>query len=364
MRSLHVIHGLTVGGAERDLINKLIALRDTHGHTPEVLVLRRRGALTAALETRGIPVHGPLLRGLWDATGIARLARRIQRGPWDIVHGHLWSANMSIATALGFRTPSPRPPAIIFSEHALPDRQHPVQRHSDRVLQSRAHRFLVPSETARRTYLAYGLAPDRVHVMPNGIRSERFTRAAPAPARTGPGFVVGSLCRLEAIKGLEHLIDAVAQMDAPIHLRIGGEGPLEAALKRRAAPAGDRIRFLGRIDDAPSFYRSLDAFVLPSLSESFGMVLAEALLSEIPVIATRVGAVPEILEGGRFGVLVPPAAPGALADAIDALRRDPPRAATRRTAQIAMQNKYDIARVAAELAGLYAEIHAPLKTAS
>ncbi|MBZ0267787.1 glycosyltransferase, partial [bacterium] len=129
-------------------------------------------------------------------------------------------------------------------------------------------------------------------------------------------FVVGTVGRLQAIKGVEHLVDAVASLDAT--LLVAGDGPERARLEERARERGaaERIRFLGTRGDVPDLLCALDVFALHSFSESFAIAVAEALLLEVPVVATDVGAIPEVTDRGRFARLVPPGDARALADAI------------------------------------------------
>ncbi|MFE5307578.1 glycosyltransferase [Isoptericola sp. NPDC056605] len=142
----------------------------------------------------------------------------------------------------------------------------------------------------------------------------------PAGPRT-PGRVrVGYAGRLTAQKGVDVLLAAVAR-DEALDLVVAGAGPEEARLRRVAAPLGDRVDFLGPLDtdDLPAFYRGLDVLVVPSrhapgLAEQFGRVVVEAMACGTPVVATRVGSVPDLVAGA--GVLVAPDEPDALLDGI------------------------------------------------
>ncbi|MFI2103199.1 glycosyltransferase [Isoptericola sp. NPDC019693] len=136
-----------------------------------------------------------------------------------------------------------------------------------------------------------------------------------------PGRVrVGYAGRLTAQKGVDVLLAAVAR-DGSLDLVVAGAGPEEARLRQAAAPLGDRVDFLGPLDtgDLPAFYRGLDVLVVPSrdtpgLAEQFGRVVVEAMACGTPVVATRVGSVPDLVDGA--GVLVAPEDPAALLEGI------------------------------------------------
>ena len=135
--------------------------------------------------------------------------------------------------------------------------------------------------------------------------------------------------RLAEVKGVTYLIEAMKQVDAI--LAIVGEGPLRQELERQAAPLGDKIRFLGgkTHDELATIYASADVFVAPSVKakdggvEGFGLVFLEAMASGLPVVASRSGGIPDLVHDGENGLLVPPAEPQALAEAINRVLLNP-----------------------------------------
>jgi glycosyltransferase involved in cell wall biosynthesis len=140
-------------------------------------------------------------------------------------------------------------------------------------------------------------------------------------------LVAGMACRLVEQKGVQYGIRAFAQVSAQYasaRLIIAGDGPLRAPLEAEARAAGvaDRVRFLGWRDDVPRLLAALDVLLLPSLWEGFGLVLLEAMGQHLPVIASRVSAVPEIVTDGETGLLVPVRDADALADALALLLGD------------------------------------------
>ncbi|HUD04050.1 MAG TPA: glycosyltransferase [Candidatus Paceibacterota bacterium] len=135
-------------------------------------------------------------------------------------------------------------------------------------------------------------------------------------------FIIGSIAELHPIKGFSYAVEALKFISIPdFQYVIIGDGELRDVLKREATDFGvsDKILFKGFIKDAAQYLKAFDVFLLPSLSEAFGYVLAEAGLAEIPVIATSVGGVPEIIKDGETGILVRPRQAKEIANALNAL---------------------------------------------
>jgi glycosyltransferase involved in cell wall biosynthesis len=198
------------------------------------------------------------------------------------------------------------------------------------------HRAIAVSDSTRldwvrRTYLAR----NRVTTIPNGVDSERFRRhAQKAEARRtlglpgGDTLVLGCTGRLSPQKGLSYLLRAVAQLASRypmLHVALAGDGPLAQALREEALALGikERVHFLGFRSDVQPVLDAADVFVLPSLWEALPYSLLEAMAAELPVVATRVAGVPEVVAEGETGLLVSPADPQALAGALEQLLDSP-----------------------------------------
>ena len=180
----------------------------------------------------------------------------------------------------------------------------------------------------------------KVRVVLNGIDFERvrpMRTDARGSTRETEGFgdrlILLVAARLHPEKGYEYLFDALpllrSRLGRPFLLLVAGAGPFEADYRARVRRLGcdDVVRFVGFRTDLPDLMLASDVVILPSVAEAFGLVLAEALYLGVPVIATRVGGIPEIVDDGVDGILVPPADTPALAAALLDVLSDPARLA-------------------------------------
>jgi glycosyltransferase involved in cell wall biosynthesis len=184
----------------------------------------------------------------------------------------------------------------------------------------------VSSYARDRTARRLALPPERTATIYNGVDLDLFSFRSRSPAREGP-LAVLAVAHLIPEKGIEHLLRAMATLpDESARLLVVGDGPEESRLRRLASELGiaARTQFCGLRDDVASLLQEADVFVHPATwSEAFGWTIAEAMASGCAVIATQVGGIPELLEHGRSGILVPPADAGALARALALLASDP-----------------------------------------
>jgi glycosyltransferase involved in cell wall biosynthesis len=189
------------------------------------------------------------------------------------------------------------------------------------------------TEDCRQHALRAGAPPDSVHIVFNGTDLRRFSPdesgVKPGDPRFGPRMIFA--CRqLFPRKGIRFLIEAAAQLKPrfpDLHLVIAGDGferPELVRLAERLGLAG-QVTFLGWVPNAalPPYYRAAAVSVIPSLEEGFGIPAAEAMGCEVPVVATDAGGLPEVVEHGVTGLVVPRGDSTALAGAIDSLLKDP-----------------------------------------
>jgi glycosyltransferase involved in cell wall biosynthesis len=179
--------------------------------------------------------------------------------------------------------------------------------------------------------------PESIEVIPTGIDLTPFQLDGdPAKVRAELGlppdaYVFGTVGRLERPKGHVYLLRAFEQVvktNARARLVLVGDGSLAKPLQEEAARLGlaERVAFAGSRRDVPYLLRAMDVFVFPSLWEGQGLALVEAMASGLPVVASRVGGVSEVITDGTCGQLVPPGSPEALADAMLAVMASPARA--------------------------------------
>jgi glycosyltransferase involved in cell wall biosynthesis len=292
----------------------------------------------------------PGVRG--DLRAIARLRRLLAAWRPDVVHAHGLRAGALAAIAVAFIRPTAydKKPALVVTVHNAPPSggttgavyrvlELIVARNADSVLCVSADlEQRMRAAGARRVGRALVPVPAPAPAArPEDVSAE--TRAViRAEFGVGPDqAIVLAVGRLAPQKAFGVLLDAAARWDdiepRPL-LVIAGEGPLAAGLRSRAASLGIPVRFAGHRHDVPALLAAADVFVLPSVWEGQSLVLQEALRAAVPIVATRVGGTPD-LTGEDAAILVPPADPKSLADAVRTVLADPALAARLRQAAAA-----------------------------
>lgn len=192
---------------------------------------------------------------------------------------------------------------------------------------NRTSRVIAMSEAVKGHLMRHGIPAERLDVVPAMIDC----RTAPDPVPVGGGLLrMGVVGRLVEGKGHSFLIEAMKEVHSrypEARLTVAGAGPLRDSLEARARALGVErsVEFAGDFENLSDVMRSFDIFVLPSLSEGMPVTILEAMAHGKAVVATRVGGVPEEVVDAETGLLVPPADPGALAEAICTLLADPAR---------------------------------------
>ena len=342
LRLLEVVTRLDVGGVPSHLILLLEGLR-ARGYDITVACGACDPEHKAQLTALGIRLEPVELRRLpsptSDIRGLVRLYRLVRHGRFDIVHTH-----MSKATLLGGLAGwLARAPVNVNTAHTLGSVAAPMAWLRalfwvyDKILLSvTMDAVITVSERVRDTVLRkHLLGPEKVFAIPNGVRSADQIPAASARAmllaelgnRSGR-LIVGTVARLVWFKGLDVLAAAAATVVKSYPesvFVVVGDGPLRGELERQARALGvaRSFAFLGERRDVAQLLRALDVFVLPSVSEGMPVTILEAMNAATPVIATRVGGVPELVDDGETGLLVPPRDPEALGAAILHLLESP-----------------------------------------
>ncbi|WP_448616408.1 glycosyltransferase [Modestobacter sp. URMC 112] len=224
-----------------------------------------------------------------------------------------------------------------------------------RGLYDRVDRFVAPSAFLRDRVVAGGLPADRVRVLPNPV----VAAAEPRRARDEPPYVLFA-SRLVAEKGVGTLLDAAARLPDGVRVRLVGSGPIAGQLRARVAADALPVDVLGPLPPAgvADQLRGAAAAVLPALWwENCPMAVLEAAAQGVPAVASAVGGIPELVEDGVTGRLVPPGDPAALAGALTSLVEDPAAAARLGAAGWArVRDRHDPGRHVTSLVDLYAEL--------
>ena len=274
-------------------------------------------------------------KGKWDVRVLSRLWRAIRQEQPEVIHAFLFFANLASRVLGRFL----RVPILISSYRGVDVETGWLYQLIDRWTARWARAMTCCSEAVRRSVIPrIGGDNGKYVTIHNGVDLERFTGSAPL-TRAELGLregipVIGTVCRLdEPVKGLAVLLEATArltrQADGPgCQLLIVGEGPADHLLHELVGKLemAERVVFAGMRRDIERLLPVLDVFVLPSLSEGFGIAIVEAMAAGRPVVATQVGGIPEVVVHLDTGLLVPPGDADALAAAIEAILRDPNRA--------------------------------------
>jgi glycosyltransferase involved in cell wall biosynthesis len=291
-----------------------------------------------------------------DVVAIRRLRRLLRAWRPEVVHAHGLRAGALTAIAAAFVRPSvyDAGPALIVTVHNAPAAggvTGAIYRVLELIVARRADSVLCVSEDLEQRMRAAGArrvahAPVPAYsIPPPALRTDGAARM-PAVTDVGPGRPLGPLGplgplvlavgRLAPQKGFGTLLEAASSWrdikPEPV-LVIVGEGPLEARLKSQAAALHLDARFPGHRDDVPALLAAAAVFVLPSVWEGQPLILQEALRAGVPVVATRVGGIPEIT-GEDAALLVAPGDPDRLADAVRAVLTDPALAGRMRQAAL------------------------------
>lgn len=338
MRVAHVIKATGIAGAERHLLILLSGLRARGVDAQLLLLVEPRRPMDDLIERateRGVPVGRVPIRHHLDA-GVARKLRKAfaEMKP-DIAHTHLLHADLYGIPAARLA----RVPVVVSSRHNdNAFRRRLPLRLTNRALWRMTDAGIAASDAVRRFSISVeGVAPKKIQTIYYGLERTaddalRQTERAAMRAELGVDAdtpVVGMVCRLIEQKGVRYGLEAFAQVAAEFpqaRLVIAGDGALRARLEAQARTLGidDRVTFLGWRVDARQVFAGLDVYLMPSLWEGFGLVLLEAMSQRLPIIASNVSAIPEVIADGETGLLAPPRDVPRLAAALRMLLADAP----------------------------------------
>jgi glycosyltransferase involved in cell wall biosynthesis len=330
VRVCHIAMGDLWAGAEV----QLAALVCDQVRRPEIevsVVLFNEGRL--ASELRALKVQVTILPEIhWNGTKLIReLIRYCRKNKFDIVHTHKYKDNI-LGTIAAVRCGVPH---IVRTVHGLSEpfrgiqalRMGVLQFIDNLIIRMFASRLIaVSSEIEQLLAATYG--PRKVVRIHNGVRlSQVHTTKMVNETRQVLGVdpvchLIGTVGRLTAVKGQESFLVAaqlLLKKRRDLHFLVVGDGPLSGRLQSRAKEFGidNRLTFLGHRDDTYDLMRAMDIFVLPSLHEGIPMVILEAMALARPIVASRVGGIPEVLTDQVHGLLVTAGSPTELSNACE-----------------------------------------------
>jgi glycosyltransferase involved in cell wall biosynthesis len=334
MRRVKVLQLISSGGyygAESMLLN-LCASQEQSGcqnslllfynvHVPNVEFYERA-------RRRGISVRMVHCNGRADWRAVRQIEEYIQEDGIDLVHTHGYKADLYGYLA-AWRCHKP----VVATCHnwvggtaALG-----IYNHLDRMALKKFNALAAVSDAVAHRLRAFGVPAEKIKTIANGIDVKTFERAQPLPLLRAEGSkVVGVVARLDLQKGFEYLLQAareLCQTFPDLRIVIAGDGADRNAIEDLIQQYGlqSSVILAGQQSNMPAVYAAMDIFVLPSLNEGLPMTVLEAMAASKPVIATRVGAIPDVIQDGENGLLVAPKDSEGLRNAIASLLADPER---------------------------------------
>lgn len=346
MRVAHVHRVRGIGGSERHLLTLLPALAERGVDT--VFIGLDDPAWNAQDFYGALSVPAVRIRSPRDADPVL-LARLIRTLRADVVHTHLVHADLYGAVAgrmRGARVVSTKHNDDPFRAGAFRFAERAIARLDDRVI-------AITDALARFSVERVGIPARKVVTIHYGLDGlpdpwgENGRDDVPANTR-----VLLSVSRLTEQKGVDVAVRALSALPADVVLVVLGEGPERAALEALARDLGvtDRVFLLGRVPDVSAWLRRADAYVQPSRWEGFGLAVLEAMLAGLPIAASSVSSLPELVLDGSTGLLVPRDDPEALALAIEQLLERPELGAAALTRA---RSEFSVARMADRTRAVY-----------
>ena len=337
MRVAHIIKVTRISGAERHLLHLLQGLRRADVDAHLIILVEPERPMDDMLreaEERGIPIRRLVIRRDVDPGLLLRLRRELREIRPEIAHTHLIHADL-----LGWLAAKTAGVNVIISTRHNDDRfrHHRLWRRISRALWRATDAGIAISQAIKDFAVAIeGASANKLTVIHYGLErrwvtDEQLSRCRHqlrSELKLAPdALLLGMVCRLVEQKGIPYALRAfqlIADRFPSAQLVIAGDGELLDELKGLSAELGiaDRARWLGWRSDADDLIAAFDVLLLPSLWEGFGLVLLEAMSRRVPVIASKVSAIPEVVIDGETGILVEARDVPGLAAAISRLLDD------------------------------------------
>jgi glycosyltransferase involved in cell wall biosynthesis len=327
MRSVHIDTARSWRGGQNQVLMTVTGLAEA-GHQA-VLVAHEAGELRRRAE-EGLRFIGFSPRSEFDIHAGWQLSRVVRDIEPNVVHAHDPMAVALTAMALQMSGPIGRRPLVVASRRV----DFHLKRHAfSKWKYGHVDVFVAASDLIRSILEADGVARDRIEVVHDGVRTTALDKQPVVDAHATFWLphgapLVGNVAALAAHKGQRHLVTAAAHVVRELpdtRFLIVGDGELREPLERQIRDLGleRHVLLTGFRSDVVGIVKSLDVFVMSSVTEGLGSAILEAMACRRPVVATRAGGIPEAVVDGTTGLLVPPQDDRALADAIVCLLKDP-----------------------------------------
>lgn len=365
-RVLFVSTSTTLGGAEKTLYSLATLLDPKRFPVAGAVSLKPAGVYAERLQALGVPIRSLGLRGRPGLKEVRSLCRIIEEHKPDLVHALMYQAIQLCRLAKrrlggGFKLVSS--PRVSYRTRSA------LTLLLDRLLKN-SDDLLISECDSSRDYLVkrLGYSPDKVRTVYNGVDIAQWpvSKVERHEKRLGlrlgkDDILVGSVGRLDAQKAQGVLVEAVARLKNrhPVKCVIIGDGPKRASLEAQVRRRGleKHVWLLGERDDVTAWLSSFDLFALPSLWEGLPNALLEAMAMGLPVVASAVDGVGEVVKDDENGLLVHPKDPGLLADKLAALAGDPQaRARLGGAAKRTIAERFTLLRMIADYEAAYSEV--------
>lgn len=353
---LHIIGGGEVGGAEQHVLTLLKSL-DQGAFTPNLVCLTQ-GPFAALAQEHHIPVTTLAMRFPLDLSPLPSLIRFIRQKNIALVHTHGSRANLlGRLAAKHLKLPCLSTVHSSLAQDYLSPWSARVALLLDRLTLPLTAGIITVSDYLAREVASRG--GQNIQTIYNGQLPLTFSSRQQFRAQwqiPSEALLLGTIGRLHPAKGQTYLIQAAARLHLKypnLHLLIIGDGPLRPSLESELQQSGLPYTLTGYIPQAHQALPALDLFVLPSLSEGMGLVLLEAMQAGVPIVASAVGGVPEVLREGKDGLLVPPGDPNLLLAACSQLIDNPDYAQALVLSALKRWTAFSLDHMIEETEGLY-----------
>ncbi|MBI1299297.1 glycosyltransferase [bacterium] len=376
LKVIFVINGLGTGGAERSLAEMLPRFVQAGIHPILLCFYHRAEGVEDAVMAQGYDVRFCADHRLWQR--VATLRRLIQQEKPNIVHTALFEANLvgrlaCIGLDVKLLNSLVNTPYTARRANNIASQKLMLVRWIDAITARYlgAHFHAITEAVKWDAVETLKIPADRIDVVERGRNVERLGTPSPErrmAARRKLGFDEGdqilvNVARQEYQKGQSYLLDALSQLQET-HPRltlliIGRNGAVSDALQAQHARLnlGDRVRFLGHRDDVPDILSAADLFVFPSLWEGLGGALLEAMALGLPIVASDIPVLREVVEADGNAMLVEPASASALAIAISRLLNDPQRVQQFSSrSQSIFQDRFRLETISERMVDLYRKL--------